>query len=200
MPSASGLPRPPGAAGGCGRGSRRSRRRCSTRWRTKSWRGKGEIDLIATGTLTLLPNPAELARLRSQPGLRPGAVEELLRYSNPLNHATERFIIEPLEIGGVTIPARQWVLWRDLVGPTAIQPDSSARAGWTSAGRGRPRGVRARIHYCLGAPLARLEGEIASGALLSRFPARSLAVDPATLRWHPSSLIHGLEKLPVRPG
>jgi cytochrome P450 len=54
------------------------------------------------------------------------------------------------------------------------------------------------IHYCLGAPLARLEGEIAFGALLSRFPALSLAVPATSLRWRPSSLIHGLEALPVR--
>ena len=54
------------------------------------------------------------------------------------------------------------------------------------------------IHYCLGAPLARLEGEIAFGALLSRFPALSLAVPVDRLRWRPSSLIRGLESLPVR--
>jgi cytochrome P450 len=54
------------------------------------------------------------------------------------------------------------------------------------------------IHYCLGAPLARLEGEIAFGALLARFPALSLAVPASSLRWRPSSLIHGLESLPVR--
>ena len=54
--------------------------------------------------------------------------------------------------------------------------------------------------YCLGAPLARLEGEVAFGALLGRSPDLSLAADPATLRWRPSSLIHGLEALPVRIG
>ena len=54
------------------------------------------------------------------------------------------------------------------------------------------------IHFCLGAPLARLEGEVAFGALLSRFPSLSLEADPATLRWRRSSLIHGLETLPVR--
>ncbi|MGW7464643.1 cytochrome P450, partial [Streptomyces xantholiticus] len=54
------------------------------------------------------------------------------------------------------------------------------------------------IHYCLGAPLARLEGEIAFGMLLSRFPGLTLAVPESSLRWRPSSLIHGLEVLPVR--
>ena len=67
-------------------------------------------NLIASGTLALLTNPAELDRLRADPSLLPGAVEELLRYVNPLNHATDRFTLEPVEIGGVTIPAREWVL------------------------------------------------------------------------------------------
>jgi cytochrome P450 len=54
------------------------------------------------------------------------------------------------------------------------------------------------IHYCLGAPLARMEGVIAFGALLSRFPGMTLAVPPDSLRWRPSTLIRGLETLPVR--
>jgi cytochrome P450 len=157
-------------------------------------------NLIATGTLALLTNPAEFARLRSQPELLPGAVEELLRYSNPLNHATERFTLEPTEIAGVTIPARSWVLCvtssanRDpgrFADPDRLDVGRDA-GGHVAFGHG--------IHYCLGAPLARLEGEIAFGALLARFPDLSLAVDPATLRWRPSSLIHGLENLPVRLG
>jgi cytochrome P450 len=155
-------------------------------------------NLIATGTLALLANPAELARLRAEPGLLPGAVEELLRYCNPLNHATERFTTEPLEIGGVTIPARQWVLC--VTSSANRDPERFADPDRLDVGRdaGGHVAFGHGIHYCLGAPLARLEGEIAFGALLSRFPALSLAADPATLRWRPSSLIHGLETLPVR--
>jgi len=155
-------------------------------------------NLIASGTLALLTNPAELERLRSDPSLLPGAVDELLRYVNPLNHATDRFTLEPVEIGGVTIPAREWVLCvtssanRDSGRfPDADRLDVGRDAGGHVAfGHG--------IHYCLGAPLARLEGEVAFGALLSRFPSLSLAADLATLRWRPSSLIRGLEALPVR--
>jgi len=155
-------------------------------------------NLIASGALALLTNPAELARLRSDPALLPGAVDELLRFVNPLNHATERFTLAPVEIGGVTIPAREWVLCATAAAnhddgrfPAADQLDVGRDAGGHVAfGHG--------IHYCLGAPLARLEGEVAFGALLSRFPSLSLAVDPSSLRWRPSSLIHGLEKLPVR--
>jgi cytochrome P450 len=157
-------------------------------------------NLIASGALALLTHPAELDRLRSDPALLPGAVEELLRYVNPLNHATERFTLEPVEIGGVTIPAREWVLCvtssanRDparFADPDRLDVGREA-GGHVAFGHG--------IHYCLGAPLARLEGEIAFGALLARFPGLSLAVDPARLRWRPSSLIHGLEALPVRLG
>jgi cytochrome P450 len=155
-------------------------------------------NLIASGTLALLTNPAELDRLRADPEMAPGAVEELLRYANPLNQATERFTLEPTEIGGVTIPAREWV---------ACATSSANRddARFPDAGRldlGRDAGGHVAfghgIHYCLGAPLARLEGEIAFRALFDRFPALSLAADPATLRWRHSSLIRGLEALPVR--
>jgi cytochrome P450 len=158
------------------------------------------VNLIATGMLALLTHPAELSRLRSDPSLLPAAVEELLRYANPLNHATDRYAPEPLQIGGVTIGAGEPVLCvtssanRDpgrFPDPDRLDLGRDA-SGHLAFGHG--------IHYCLGAPLARLEGEIAFGALLSRFPSLSLAVDPATLRWRPSSLIHGLETLPVRLG
>jgi cytochrome P450 len=158
------------------------------------------VNLIATGTLALLTHPSEFARLRSDPSLLPGAVEELLRYANPLNHATDRYAPEPLDVGGVLIPAGEPVLVvtssanRDparFPDPDRLDLGRDA-SGHVAFGHG--------IHYCVGAPLARLEGEIAFGALLARFPGLSLAVEPSQLRWRPSSLIHGLETLPVRLG
>ncbi len=144
-------------------------------------------NLIASGTLALLTNPAELARLRSDPSLLPGAVEELLRYANPLNHATDRFTLEPVEIGGVTIPAREWV----LCATSSANRDPGRFGDPDRLDVGRDAGGHVAfghgIHFCLGAPLARLEGEVAFGALLARFPALSLAADPSTLRWRPSS-------------
>jgi cytochrome P450 len=125
-------------------------------------------------------------------------VEELLRFVNPVNHATERFTMEPTEIAGVTIPPREWVVCvtssanhdpSRFDSPDALDVGRDA-AGHLAFGHG--------IHYCLGAPLARLEGEVAFGALLARFPGLSLAVPAASLRWRRSSLIHGLESLPVR--
>ncbi|TVZ00528.1 cytochrome P450 [Trebonia kvetii] len=155
-------------------------------------------NLIASGVLALLTHPDQLERLRADQSLLPGAVEELLRFVNPLNHATDRFTLEPVEIGGVLIPAREWVLCVTSSAnldpgrfPDAERLEVEREAGGHLAfGHG--------IHYCLGAPLARLEGEVAFGALLSRFPSLSLAASASTLRWRPSSLIHGLETLPVR--
>ena len=158
------------------------------------------VNLIATGTLALLTHPSELSRLRSDPSLLPGAVEELLRYANPLNHATDRYATEPLEVGGVMIPAGEPV----LVVTSSANRDPARFADPDRLDLGRDASGHVAfghgIHYCVGAPLARLEGEIAFGALLARFPGLSLAVDPAALRWRPSSLIHGLETLPVRLG
>ena len=155
------------------------------------------VNLITSGTLALLQNPAEMARLRADPALLPGAVEELLRYANPLNHATDRYAPEPLTIGGVTIPAGEAVL--AVTSSANRDPHRFAEPDRLDLGRDTSGHVAFGhgIHYCLGAPLARLEGEVAFGGLLARFPSLSLAADPATLRWRPSSLIHGLEALPV---
>src|SRR5580700_4988296 len=125
------------------------------------------VNLIGGGVLALLLHPGELARLRADPALLGGAVEELVLVSlSGANRDPSRYADpEGLDVG------------RDSTGHLAF-------------GHG--------IHYCLGAPLARLEAEIAFGALLERFGSITLAVPPSELRWRPSSLIHGLESLPVR--
>ncbi|MFI9381295.1 cytochrome P450 [Kutzneria sp. NPDC052558] len=157
------------------------------------------VNLIASGTLALLTHPEQAARLREEPSLLPAAVEELLRHTNPLNHATERFTLTDVVIGGVTIPAGEWVLLATSSAngdpgrfPAPERLDFNRQpGGHVSFGHG--------IHYCLGAPLARLEAQVAFGALLTRFPKLSLAATPEDLRWRPVSLMHGLEALPVRP-
>jgi cytochrome P450 len=156
------------------------------------------VNLIASGSLALLTYPAQMARLRADPSLLPAAVEELLRFANPLKHATDRFTTEDVTIGGVVIPAGEWVLIATSSAnrDPARFPDPDrldvgrAASGHVAFGYG--------IHYCLGAPLARMEAEVALGALLPRFPRMSLAVSPEDLRWRPVSLMHGLESLPVR--
>jgi cytochrome P450 len=156
------------------------------------------VNLIAGGMLTLLLHPSLREALLADRSLLPGAIEELLRYVSPVNHATLRFTTAAMAIAGVTIPERQVVLLalsaanRDpsrfaLPDQADIERDTS---GHLAFGHG--------IHYCLGAPLARLEAEIAFGALLDAYPRMALAVPPESLKWRPSSLIHGLETLPVR--
>jgi cytochrome P450 len=158
------------------------------------------VNLIASGMLALLLNPGELARLRADPALIGKAVEELLRYVNPVNHATFRFAAEPVEIGGTQIGRGEPV----VVALSSANRDPLRYCGPDQLDLGRDSSGHLAfghgIHYCLGAPLARLEAEIAFGALLARFGSMRLAVPAESLRWRPSTLIHGLEALPVRLG
>jgi cytochrome P450 len=156
------------------------------------------VNLIGGGVLALLLHPGELARLRADPALVGGAVEELLRYVSPVNDATFRFTGEPVDLGGVHIGPGEVV----LVSLSGANRDPSRYADPEGLDVGRDSTGHLAfghgIHYCVGAPLARLEAEIAFGALLERFGSMTLAVPPSELRWRPSSLIHGLESLPVR--
>src|SRR5579859_616317 len=156
------------------------------------------VNLIGGGVLALLRHPGELARLRADPALLGGAVEELLRYVSPVNDATFRFTAEPVDLGGVHIGAGEVV----LVSLAGANRDPARYAGPEELDVGRDSTGHLAfghgIHYCVGAPLARLEAQIAFGALLRRFASITLAVPPSELRWRPSSLIHGLESLPVR--
>jgi len=158
------------------------------------------VNLIASGTLALLLNPGELARLRADPSLLGSAVEELLRYVNPVNNATFRFAAEPVEIGGVPIGPNEVV----FVSLSGANRDPARHTDPDRLDLGRDCGGHVAfghgIHYCLGAPLARLEAEIAFRGLLERFGSMTLAVPADELRWRPSTLIHGLESLPVRLG
>jgi cytochrome P450 len=156
------------------------------------------VNLIASGVLALLTHPGSWSRLRAQPESLPTAVEELLRFTSPVNHATFRFTGCPVAIGNVLIPKQETVLAvlgsanRDpsrFASPDALDLDRDA-SGHMAFGHG--------IHYCLGAPLARLEGVIAFGMLVSRFPEMSLAVPVSSLRWRESTQMRGLETLPVR--
>ena len=156
------------------------------------------VNLIASSTLALLTHPEEKTRLRQDPSLLPAAVEELLRFTNPVNHANDRFTTEDVPVGDVVIPAGEWVLPatssanRDpaqFPDPDRLNLGRDA-SGHVAFGHG--------VHYCLGAPLARMEAEVALGALLARFPEISLARPPRELRWRPVSLMNGLESLPVR--
>jgi cytochrome P450 len=157
------------------------------------------VNLIGNGVFALLRHPDQLALLRSKPRLLPNAVEEFLRYDGALHIATARFTKEPVPVGDTEIPAGQLVhvslLAANRDGDRFDDPDKldiTRQPGHLAFGHG--------IHHCLGAPLARLEGQIAIGLLLDRFPDLSLAVDADELRWRESTLMHGLHALPVKVG
>jgi cytochrome P450 len=155
------------------------------------------VNLIGNGMLALLTHPRQLAELRENPDLARAAVEEFLRFDGPLNTATFRHTIEPVTIAGTEIPAGEVV----LVALAGANRDPEHYSGADDLDLHREPAHLAfgyGIHHCLGAPLARLEGDIAFRTLVGRFPEMTLAVDPAELTWRPSALIHGLDRLPVR--
>jgi cytochrome P450 len=158
------------------------------------------VNLIASGALALLRHPEEMSRLRQDPSLLPAAVEELLRFTSPVNHANDRFTTEDVLIGDVVIPAAEWVI--PAIASADWDPDRFPDPDRLDLGRDTSGHVAFGhgVHHCLGAPLARMEAEVALGALLARFPRISLAVPSPELRWRPVSLMNGLDSLPIRLG
>jgi cytochrome P450 PksS len=158
------------------------------------------VNLITDGVLALLEWPDQLASLREDPGLLDTAVEELLRYTSPIQIATERFAAEPLEMSGVSIPYGSLVLGvlgsanrdeRQFPDPEALNLRRSPNQH-LAFGQG--------VHYCLGAPLARLEGRIAFETLLRRIPEFRVAVPAHMLRRKRGIFLRGLERLPLLTG
>ena len=156
------------------------------------------VNLIANGLLALLRHPEQLALLRSDGSLLPGAVEEFLRYDGPVHTATLRFTVEPVAVGKTEIPAGQLVFISLLAANRDAARFSRPDQLDITRESGRHLTFGHGIHHCIGAPLARLEGEIAIGRLLARCPGLRLDADPASLRWHDGVLMHGLHSLPVR--
>jgi cytochrome P450 len=152
------------------------------------------VDLIANGVLALLRRPELRAAARVDPA---AFVEETLRTDGPAIVAARRFPIEDLDIGGVTIPAGEPVLLSlasaDRDPDRFATPDEFDLTREDNAHLAFGHGV----HYCLGAPLARVEGQVAIGSLVRRFPELRLAVAEDELRWRPSFRTRGLCALPV---
>ncbi|WP_030612472.1 cytochrome P450 family protein [Streptomyces sclerotialus] len=155
------------------------------------------VHLIGNAVLALLDHPDVLAELRADPAGMPAAVEEFARYDGPAPLAIRRFPVEDVEIGGVRIPAGESVLLslasanRDPERfPDAAKLDPHRDIfGHLALGHG--------IHYCLGAPLARMETQTALDALIQRFPGLRPAVPRTELRWRRTIRARGLMSLPV---
>jgi cytochrome P450 PksS len=155
------------------------------------------VNLIGNGTLALLEHPEQMDRLRAEPGLIRPAVEELLRFASPVEMATRRFAKEDVTVAGVTIPRGELMLAviasanrdrRQFADPDKLdlarEPNKHLAFGLGP-------------HYCLGAPLARLEGQIAIQTLLRRARGLRLDVPPNRVRWRGGLVVRGLESLPM---
>jgi cytochrome P450 PksS len=158
------------------------------------------VNLIGNGLLTLLDHPAELARLRDDPALIRPAVEELLRFQSPVEMANDRFAREDIELAGVTIP-RGALVHAVIASANRDEqqfPDPDCLDITREPNRHLAFGQG--VHYCLGAPLARMEGQIAIANLLRRTPNLRLAVARDAVRWRKGMLLRGLRALPVAFG
>jgi cytochrome P450 len=158
------------------------------------------VNLIGNGALALLQHPEQMDMLQREPALIKSAIEELLRFTSPVEMATERYTCAEVKLAGVTIP-RGAMAFAVLASANRderqfAEPDVLDIA--REPNKHLAFGLGA--HFCLGAALARLEGQIAINTLLRRIPELSLAVMPQALRWRRGLLLRGLEALPVSTG
>jgi len=155
------------------------------------------VNLIGNGVYLLMTHRDQWDRLRAEPALLSAAIEEFLRYESPVHMATFRVATAEFELGGQVIRAGQ---------PVLVSLLSANRDDGRFAEPGRLDITRQHnphlafghgLHHCLGAPLARIEGQVAFGSLLRRYPALRLAEQDGPPSWRPGHLMHGLARLPV---
>ena len=152
------------------------------------------VNMLGNGILHLLSNPEEWEKLKADPSLVPSAVEEMLRFDSSVQ-MTGRVAFEDVEFSGVTIPKGEQVL--TLLGAANRDPEQYDDPEGFRVDRQnvQPTSFGGGIHHCLGAPLARLEGEIALSTLIKRLPNMRLANDE--LDWRKTFTLRGLSTLPV---
>jgi len=152
------------------------------------------VNLIGNGLLALLNHPDQLGQLRDDPALIPVAVEELLRYDSPVQR-TARITNADVEIQGRQIPTGSMVV--AAIGAANRDPSHFVDPDRLDIARADNRHVAFGfgIHFCIGAPLARVEGQIALATLLRRMP--TIALETTTPDWRESSTLRGLKTLPV---
>ena len=153
------------------------------------------VNLIGNGMLALLRHPDQLALLRAQPDLMPSAIEEFLRYEAPSQMAS-RVAPEEMELGGQVIGRGE--ILNLLLGSGNHDPEAFADPDRLDIARASNRHLAfgTGMHYCLGAPLARLEGQVAIETLLRRFPNARLSADPTrSPEWRETISFRGLRSL-----
>ncbi len=158
------------------------------------------VNLLGNGMLALLQHPEQMTQLREHPELMKTAVDELLRYDGPVGVSTMRWATEDVEYYGETIKKGEMVV-ASLLGANR-DPSVFANPNDLDLGRTPNKHIAFGngIHYCVGAPLARMEGAVAFEVLLKRLPNLALTVDADELEWNPTVLLHGMKRMPIRVG
>ncbi|MEU1884002.1 cytochrome P450 [Micromonospora sp. WMMD987] len=155
-------------------------------------------NLIGNGIYLLLRNPELADRIRAHPEELPRAIEEFLRYESPVTGASLRTATEAMDLFGAEVAAGDLV----MLSLHAANRDGTAFPDADGFLMDRERNPHLSfgygIHFCMGAPLARLEAQVAIGNFLTRFPQARLAVDADAVEWRPGLLTRGLAALPVR--
>lgn len=157
------------------------------------------VTLIGNATVALLTHPQEANQLRTNPTAMPQAIEEFLRYESPVQRALARWVVSEVKIGGKRFQRGDMVI--PVIGsanrdeevyphPDVLDPVRANLNAHMAFGKG--------VHYCLGAPLARLEGEIALNTLLRRLPNLELAVPASQLQYRETPLFHAFAHIPVK--
>ena len=154
------------------------------------------VNLIGNGVHALLRHPDQLQAVRADRRLLPAAVEEVLRYESPLNTATVRFTAEPITLGDIEIPAGELLLIALLGANRDDERFTDPHRFDVSRPQNRHIAFGHGIHHCVGAPLARMEGEVALDRLLDHYEDIRLT-DTGPLTYRPTTLMRGLQALPV---
>ena len=158
------------------------------------------VNLIGNGLLALIDHPEQMAIVRDDPTLMDKAVEELLRYTNPVEFGTMRFAKEDVVIADVTIAKGEMVM---ALGASANRDEAAFANPDTLDVRrtdNRHLAFGFGLHYCLGAALGRLETRIALNAMIRRFPNLRLAIPRNAIRWRHSSGLRGVVSMPLDLG
>ena len=155
------------------------------------------VNLIGSGSLALLEHPDQLEKLCCEPEIIKPAIEELLRFVCPVEMATERYACEDISIAGTTIPRGELVL--AVIGSANRDANYFDNPDTLNLTREHNKHLAFGLgaHYCLGAPLSRLEGQIAISTLVRRMPNLRLSIPSDQIRWRGGIILRGLEALPV---
>lgn len=156
------------------------------------------VNLIGNGILALLEHPEQRELLIKQPELIHKAIEEMLRYNGPVEFSTSRWALEDIEFRGQHIAQGELVIVALDSANRDEQQFKDADVFDITREKSSHLAFGTGIHLCLGAPLARLEGEIAVSTLLNRFPNMQLQTDVNELEWRPGMIVRGVKEIPVQ--